>query len=74
MADRGDGGSSWPLEAAFRCGDGFLAAPDCLGQTFQSRTASHDISLTLPEMHEGSIRRPSWRYVREGEDRNVIPH
>jgi len=62
----------WPLEGAFRCGDGFLAAPECLGQTFQSRTASHALSLTLPEINSGSLRRPPWRYVREGGDRNVI--
>jgi hypothetical protein len=66
-------GSTWPLEGAFRCGDGFLAAPDCLGKVFQSRTASHDLSLTLPELHDGSIRRPPWRYVRKGEDPTVIP-
>lgn len=66
-------GSKWPLEGAFRCGDGFLAAPECLGRTFQSRTASHAISLTLPEIREGSLSRPPWRYVREGEDRNSVP-
>jgi hypothetical protein len=66
-----------PLEGAFRCGDGFLAAPECLGQTFQSRTASHALSITLPQFQagapRGSLRRPPWRYVREGEDPNVIP-
>jgi hypothetical protein len=65
--------SVWPLEGAFRCGDGFLAAPECLGHEFQSRTASHALSITLPEVHAGSLRRPPWRYVREGEDRDLIP-
>lgn len=70
-------GSLWPLEGAFRCGEGFLATPECLGQTFQSRTASHPVSITLPQFQAGppraSLRRPAWRYVREGEDPNVIP-
>jgi hypothetical protein len=34
---------------------------------------SHAISLTLPEIREGSLSRPPWRYVRKGEDRNTIP-
>ena len=62
-------GSLWPLEGAFRCGDGFLAAPECLGQTFHSRTASHAVSMTLPRFEAGALIRPPWRYVREGEDR-----
>lgn len=70
-------GSLWPLEGAFRCGEGFLATPECLGQTFQSRTASHAVSITLPQFQAGqpraSLTRPPWRYVREGEDPNVIP-
>jgi hypothetical protein len=65
-------GSMWPLEGAFRCGDGFLAAPECLGHTFESRTKSHALSLTLPEIDGASLKRPPWRYVREGEDRGVV--
>lgn len=72
MTEHADGDSTWPLEGVFRCGDGFLAAPECLGQTFESRTMSHDLSLSLPEVHEGSVRRPAWRYVREGEDCDLI--
>ncbi len=64
---------AWPLEGAFKCGDGFLVTPECLGQTFQSRTANHAISLTLPEIRSGSLTRPPWRYIREGEDRDAIP-
>lgn len=33
---------------------------------------SHAILLTLPEIREGSLSRPPWRYVREGEDRNSV--
>lgn len=64
---------AWPLEGSFRCGDGFLVKPECFGQTFQSRTATHAISLTLPEIRSGSLTRPPWRFVRDGEVRDAIP-
>jgi hypothetical protein len=77
VTDQSPPSNRWPLEGYFKCGDGFLVTPDCLGQTFQSRTASHALSITLPEINPdieaGLLRRPPWRFVAEGEDRNIIP-
>jgi hypothetical protein len=68
--------SLWPLEGYFRCGDGFLVTPDCLAHTFQSHTASHSLSITLPEINpdvdSGWLRHQPWKFVLEGEDRNSV--
>jgi hypothetical protein len=69
--------TAWPVEGHFKCGDGFLITPDCLGQTFQSHTGSHALSLTLPTINTdtdaGWLRRPTWKFAREGEDRSAVP-
>jgi hypothetical protein len=79
MSDVAEGrtGSVWPLEGSFRCGDGFLVTPDCLGYTFHSQTASHNVSIALPDINRdveaGWLTRPPWKFALEGGDRNVVP-
>ncbi|MGY5309583.1 hypothetical protein [Nocardia gipuzkoensis] len=76
MVDEGVGTTAaWPLEGSFACGSGFLVTPDCLGQTFRSRTANHELSLTLPARTDGTdgsgLQRAPWTYVLEGDDRDA---
>lgn len=65
----------WPLEGHFACGSGFLVTPDCLGRRFSSRTATYELSITLPALYEGHekerLRRPPWTYVLAGDDRDA---
>lgn len=66
--------TTWPLEGHFSCGSGFLVTPNCLGQTFASRTATYKFSITMPALANGSeahgLRRPPWTYVLAGDDRD----
>ncbi|WP_228002459.1 HEPN domain-containing protein [Nocardia australiensis] len=76
MADDSAGKTTtWPLEGGFACGSGFLVTPDCLGQRFRSRTANHELSLTLPVRTDGTeengLRRAPWTYVLEGDERDA---
>ncbi|WP_330254206.1 hypothetical protein OG874_06485 [Nocardia sp. NBC_00565] len=67
--------TAWPLEGHFACGSGFLVTPDCLGQTFLSRTANYGLSITLPTRSDGpeenGLRRAPWTYVLAGDDRDA---
>lgn len=64
--------STWPIEGQFSCGIGFLVAPDCLGKGFLSRTATHEVSVFLPEVgpdaDDHELRHQPWKYVRRDED------
>lgn len=76
MADDSIGTTAaWPLEGSFACGSGFLVTTDCLGQTLRSRTANHELSLTLPVRTDGTqgneLQRAPWKYVLEGDDRDA---
>ncbi|MEV0686853.1 hypothetical protein AB0I35_23585 [Nocardia sp. NPDC050378] len=67
--------TTWPLEGSFACGSGFLVTPDCLGQKFRTRTANHELFLTLPVRPDGTeandLRRTPWTYVLEGDERDA---
>lgn len=61
------GQTQWSLEGQFACGSGFLVTPDCLGETFVSKTASYDVSILLPQVDDASggsdLTRPLRRIV-----------
>jgi hypothetical protein len=64
-------GGRWPLEGFFTCGSGLLVVPECLGQSFQTRTATYELTIKLPELDApdacAPLRRPPWKFNREGE-------
>ena len=59
-------GDRWPLEGYFTCGSGFLVAAECLGTTFQTRTATYELTITLPHVDSpragAALARPPWRF------------
>lgn len=63
----------WPIEGQFPCGAGFLVTPDCLGNTFVSRTENYQCAVSMPELTvsagRAGLRRPLWKFVLAGEDR-----
>lgn len=67
--------TTWPLEGFFTCGSGFLVVPDCLGQSFRTRAATYELTVTLPQLDApdagAPLRRPPWKFTREGEDPNA---
>ena len=70
-AQQETGGGTWPLEGFFTCGSGLLVDHECLGQSFQTRTATYELTITLPELDATNalapLRRPPWRFNREGQ-------
>jgi hypothetical protein len=74
-AEHETGGRS-PLEGFFTCG-GPIVAPECLGQSFQTRTATYELIVTLPELgapNAGApLAPPRWRFTAEGADRTAAP-
>ena len=69
-------GGRWPLEGFFTCG-GPIVAPACLGQSFQTRTATYELTVTLPELDASNagapLAPPTWRFTREGADPTALP-
>jgi HEPN domain-containing protein len=63
-------GGRWPLEGLFTCASGLLVVPECLGQSFQTRTAAYELTITLPELDApdalAPLRRPPWKFNPEG--------
>ena len=55
-----------PLEGHFECGAGLLIAVECLGHSYDSRTANHDLAISLPtlkkEWQEGFLAPPAWTH------------
>jgi hypothetical protein len=63
-------GGRWPLEGLFTCASGLLVVPECLGQSFQTRTATYELTITLPELDAADagapLHRPPWKFNPEG--------
>jgi HEPN domain-containing protein len=61
---------TWPLEGFFTCGTELLVNQQCLGQSFQTRTPTYELTITLPELDSTNalapLRRPPWRFNGEG--------
>lgn len=55
-----------PLEGHFECGAGLLIATECLGHGYDSKTANHDLAISLPtlkqEWQEGYLGPPAWTH------------
>jgi hypothetical protein len=70
VAQQETGGGTWPLEGCFTCG-GLLVGQECLGQSFQTRTATYELTITLPELDSTNalapLRRPPWRFNPGGQ-------
>jgi hypothetical protein len=64
----------WPLEGFFSCGTGLVVSPECLGRSFRAKTATYDLTVTLPnlvsERPGAPLRRPALRFNVEGRDPN----
>jgi hypothetical protein len=64
-------GGRWPLEGFFTCGSELLVVPECLGQNFQTRTLTYELTITLPELDApdacAPLCRPPWKFNRAGE-------
>jgi hypothetical protein len=54
------------LEGHFPCSNGLLTAIECLGHSYNSRTANYALSVSLPNLkenwQEGHLDPPSWTY------------
>lgn len=48
------------LEGHFACGSGIYVTADCLNATYISRTASHDMLISLPGVGPGVLEPPSF--------------
>lgn len=63
-------GGRWPLEGFFTCASWLLVVPECLGQSFQTRTTTYELTITLPELDAPNagapLRRPPWKFNRAG--------
>jgi hypothetical protein len=70
-AQQETGGGTWPLEGFFTCGSGLLVGHECLGLSFQTRTATYELTITLPTLDAmnalAPLRRPPWKFNREGQ-------
>lgn len=60
MAESGGQLSRRVLEGHFTCGSGLYVTPDCLDTSYTSRTASHDILISLPRVGPGMLEAPSF--------------
>jgi len=38
------------LEGHFACGNGLFIAIECLGHSYNTKTATHDVSISLPTL------------------------
>ncbi len=49
-----------------------MVSPECLGRSFQTKTASYDVTITLPNLDDNRpgapLRRPVWKFNVEGRD------
>lgn len=54
------------LEGHFACSHGLLTSIECLGHGYSSRTASHEVSISLPTLREnwqdGFLDPPTWHF------------
>ena len=54
------------LEGHFVCGPGLLLSIECLGHSYNTRTESHEMSVSLPTLkrdwQEGFLGPPAWTY------------
>lgn len=54
------------LEGHFACGNGLFIAIECLGHGYNSKTATRDVSISLPTLkqnwQEGRLAPPTWTY------------
>jgi hypothetical protein len=69
--------AKWPLEGFFTCaGGGISVEIDCLGTTFESRTASHPLTVTFPQLDSRAplapLARPAWKFRRVGKEGDSI--
>ena len=77
-------GPSWPVEGYFGCAGGSLFVEiNCLGKTFQTRTASHSLTIAFPrhtdlphrdgEDSHSPLVRPPWKFVRADTPTDTEP-
>lgn len=57
------------LEGHFSCGNGLLVAADCVGQSYTSKTPSHDLVVSLPRLPDdwqgdGLLLPPAWTFTQ----------
>lgn len=61
------------LEGHFACGNGVFIAIECLGHSYNTKTATRDVSISLPTLkqnwQEGPLSPPTWTY-RNGRESN----
>jgi hypothetical protein len=61
------------LEGHFACGNGLFIAIECLGHSYNTRTATRDVSISLPTLkqnwQEGHLAPPTWTYRDRSESR-----
>lgn len=54
------------LEGHFACGNGLFIAIECLGHSYDTKTATRDVSISLPTLRrnwqEGFLDPPTWTY------------
>lgn len=57
-----------PLEGHFACGKGLFIAIECLGHGYRSKTATRDVSISLPTLRQnwqqGRLDPPTWTHTR----------
>lgn len=57
-----------PLEGHFACGNGLFIAIECLGHSYQTKTATRDVSISLPTLRQnwqqGHLDPPTWTRSR----------
>lgn len=60
-----------PLEGHFACGNGLFVAIECFGHSFITRTATREVSISLPTLkqdwQQGHLGPPTWAY-RDGPE------
>jgi hypothetical protein len=61
------------LEGHFACGNALFIAIECLGHSYNTKTATRDVSISLPTLkqnwQEGHLAPPTWTY-RNSRDSN----
>ncbi|MGY4648396.1 hypothetical protein [Mycobacterium sp. URHB0021] len=78
VTDRGPAAKpKWPLEGYFGFGSsGLHVKLECLGMTFESRTESHALTITLPHLDspksQAPLARPPWKFVRADRPNDAI--
>jgi hypothetical protein len=60
--------NSRTLQGHFACGAGIYVTADCLDRTYSSRTASHDVLISMPSVGPGMLEPPSFCALAANDD------